>query len=123
MLVARAAHAADAGFGGVDVYGVVGRFHVQADLLLLVLPGKGGNLGRVERGDIARNGVDALELEVDIVDAEGVVEPLDLLIDEVVGDPRTGTYLALHCGRWRLAAQGGRGHARAHHAASAPSCP
>jgi hypothetical protein len=63
------------------------RFHVESDLLALVLTSESRNFGCVKGGDVTRDSINALELEVDIVDSEIVVEPIDLLVDELLRYP------------------------------------
>lgn len=61
--------------------------HVESDLLALLFASGRGHLGSIEGGDIALDGLGGLGLEVDIVDAEVFVEPVDLIVDVVLGDP------------------------------------
>ena len=72
---------------GVNVDGVVLSLHVKADLLALVLTGESGDLGGVEGGDLSGNNFRALNAEVDIIDAELLVEPVNLLINESLRNP------------------------------------
>lgn len=72
---------------GVNVDGVVLSLHVEADLLALVLTGESGDLGGIEGGDLSGNDIRALNAEVDIIDAELLVEPVNLLINERLGNP------------------------------------
>jgi len=81
LLVARTSDVGTASNTGVDVDGVVASLHIQTDLLLLVLASEGSNLGGVERGDVAGDDIRGLKLEVDIIDAKVLVEPLNLLIN------------------------------------------
>lgn len=81
LLVARASNVGSASNTGVDVDGMVVSLHVQSDLLLLVLASEGSNLGGVEGGDVAGDDIGGLKLEVDIINAKVLVEPLNLLIN------------------------------------------
>lgn len=76
-----------AGLGGVDVDSVVLSLHLEADLLTLILAGESGDLGRVQRHDVAGNHLGLLNGEVHIVDAQLVVEPMNLLVDQRLGNP------------------------------------
>jgi len=80
LLVAGAREVGLTGGTGVDVDSVVIGLHVEADLLLLVLSGIGGDLGSVERGNVAGNDSRGLNVEVDIINAQLLIEPLNLLI-------------------------------------------
>lgn len=87
LLIPWAAGVADTGLAGIDVDGMICGLHVESDLLALIFASRRSDLGGVERGDVALDGLGCLGLEVDIVDAKVLVEPLDLDIDVVLGDP------------------------------------
>lgn len=87
LLIPWAAGVADTRLAGVNVDGMIRGLHVESDLLALIFAGGGSHLGSVEGGDVALDGLGGLGLEVDIVDAKVLVEPLDLGIDVVLGDP------------------------------------
>lgn len=86
LLISRTTHVGLTGSASVDVDGVVVGLHIEADLLLLVLSGKGGHLGSVQRRNVTSDDDWSLNGEVDIVDAQLLVEVFYLLIDLRVGD-------------------------------------
>jgi hypothetical protein len=47
----------------------------------------GSNLGGVEGGDLVGNDIGGLDVEVNIVDAQLLVEPLNLLVNQGLGEP------------------------------------
>ena len=69
LLIPWAAGVADTGLAGVDVDGMVCGLHVESYLLALIFASRRSDLGCVERGDVALDGLGCLGLEVDIVDA------------------------------------------------------
>jgi len=71
--------------------------HVQPDLFVLVLAGEGGDLGGVEGCDVVGDGLDGLQLEVDIVNAQLVVEPDGLGVDELLGNPSAFADMCSDC--------------------------
>jgi hypothetical protein len=89
VLISWSRHITHARFTSIDVDCMVLGFHVQSDFLALVHTSESRNLGGVEGGDIASDGINALDLEVDIVNSEIVVEPIDLFIDEILRYPGT----------------------------------
>lgn len=86
-LIAGARDVGLARLTGVNVDGVVLGLHIEANLLALVLAGVGGDLGGVEGSNLVGNDLGGLDAEVDIIDAELLVEPAGLLVDEGLGDP------------------------------------
>jgi hypothetical protein len=86
---------------------VVLGLHVQADLLALVLAGKGGDLGGVEGGNLAGNDLRGLDVEVNIINAELFVEPADLVLDQRLGDPATAQDDILDCYKLEVLASSG----------------
>lgn len=48
---------------------------------MLVFASMSSNLGRIQRGDMARDDVRGLDTKVDIVDAQLLIEPFDLVLD------------------------------------------
>ena len=87
--------------------GVVSRLHVEADLLALVLAGQGGDLGGVQRGDLAGDGQGLLQVEVDVVDAELFVEELDLVVHLGLRDDTRLEEEPLDCGRGQFLGSSG----------------
>lgn len=89
LLIPGATNTGPTGLAGVDVDGMVVGLHVETNLLLLVLADRGSHLGGVQRGDLVGDGVGDFDLEVDVINAELFVEPVDLLIDDGLGHPTT----------------------------------
>lgn len=81
----------------VNVDCVIFSFHIQSDLLALVLASKSCNLGCIKRCDVAGNGIDGLELEVYIIDSKRAVEPFYLFVDKLLWYPGIALYLLLYC--------------------------
>lgn len=69
---------------------MVGGLHVESDLLALVVASRSSNLGSVQGGDVALDSIWVLSLEVDIVNGELVVEPLNLAVNLVFWNPGAG---------------------------------
>ena len=86
LLVPGAREVGLAGSAGVDVDGVVAGLHVKADLFLLVLAGRGSDFGSIQGGDVAGDDLGGLNVEVDIIDAQLLVEPLNLVVNLALGD-------------------------------------
>lgn len=70
--------------------------------MTLVLASKSCNFGSIQGGDAAGNGINAFELEVDVVDAKFVVIPSYLLVDELLGYPGAALKLSLD---WKVSEQ------------------
>ena len=87
LLIPGTANAGPASFTGVDINGVVTGLHVQTDLLLGILTHRCGYLGSVEGSDLVGNNCGRLNLEVDVVNAKLLVEPVNLVLDNSLGKP------------------------------------
>jgi len=66
---------------------MIGSFHVESDFLALVFASSSSYLCRVEGSNVARDGFRRLGFEIDIVNAEIIVEPFDLAINVICWDP------------------------------------
>lgn len=69
LLIPWAPGVADAGLAGINVDGMICGLHVESDLLALIFASRRSDLGSVEGGDVALDGLGGLGLEVDIVNA------------------------------------------------------
>ena len=124
LLVAGAMHGGDTGTAGVDVDGVIGGLLVQTDLQALVITGICGHLGRVQRKDVADDGVDGFGLEVHVVDAQHVVEPVCFGGHEFLGDEAAALELIHHCSQVSRSSFNTPTHKdHAHRPPSASLCP
>ena len=72
----------------IDIDGMVTSLGFQSYIALRILsPGVGSNLSSIESNDVFGDGIWRFDLEVDIVDTNFVVEPVDFLSDMVFRNP------------------------------------
>ena len=86
LLVAGTVEDADTRPARVNVDGMIFGFLVQSNLQTFIIASVGGDLGGVEREDVIGNSVGRLGLEVHVVDAEIIVEPLGLRFHKLGGN-------------------------------------
>lgn len=97
MFVAWTINSADTRLTCIDINCVVYRLHVQSNLLDLVFSGIRRNFGSIEGGDVGDDGLDIFGLEVYVVNAEFIVEPVDLIVDKLWWDPTAFFNETLNC--------------------------